>query len=290
MRIHVSIFLLLFSCANLIAQQENLVIDPGFEDASKLSITNGQELHDVNLNGWTDPTVGTSDVYYYPSGHSGSSYPSPDSGKACAAFYASKNGENWAEYLQGTLTRPLVKNVIYHFSICLNIVHSYGTGKDEDINSVGVLFQETQGTNMAALAQGIPKKADCMLSTSQSISRDDGWVKYYSEYKALGGEKYLIIGSFQEVHGHFIHNNDYDNSSYIMADNVVLFGKEQELGPIPWEIFEADSTKTGMNDKLHHQTELDAVHPAKDESQLDIAFYSDLIVKEEEKLFGSRSV
>src|SRR5689334_18116316 len=105
-----SLSLLSFGC-----YAQNLVVNPGFEDYGS-NDPGSHELRSISMNGWTDPTAGSSDISIEKkrNRHKYSRYSvEPDSGLAQGGFYASRDGQNWAEYLQGTLSEPLTKRSVY---------------------------------------------------------------------------------------------------------------------------------------------------------------------------------
>src|SRR5690349_20946999 len=80
---------------------QNLILNPGFEDHGSAG-TGGTQISQTHVPDWSDPTAGSSDIYYFPSAsYTTSGYPKVDSGDCYCAFYGSPDGKYWCEYLQG---------------------------------------------------------------------------------------------------------------------------------------------------------------------------------------------
>ncbi|MBI3511874.1 MAG: hypothetical protein HY064_14530 [Bacteroidetes bacterium] len=216
---------------------QNLVVNPGFEDHGNDPASSGT-LQSLNLPGWTDPTAGTSDIYFISNGEDTQYHPLADSGKSYAALWGSEDGKYWAEYVQGTFVHALRKNIVYRFSFALHICDGYGN--ENDINSLGVRFCDSLLHGAADVARGIPLAADVRISRENKIERSGRWTIYFANYKAKGGERHFILGSFNPKKFDFI--NDSQHSSYFFIDNVSLTGKDNlPPGPIPDVVFEKDT-------------------------------------------------
>lgn len=126
------------------------------------------------------------------------------------------------EYLQNNLKEPLKKDSLYCFSAYLRL----SPGSKYATNAFGFLLStEPQQINTDQLLRIKPSKH---LNT-QILNYKTRWMKVQCSYKATGGEKYLIIGSFQnhkelklvEVPGTVI-------ESYYYMDDVSLVPIEDE--------------------------------------------------------------
>ncbi|HTL80888.1 MAG TPA: hypothetical protein VL651_04250 [Bacteroidia bacterium] len=236
----ISTVLLLFP----LLHSQNLILNPGFEDHGDAGV-GGTQLKDVHVPGWSDPTTGTSDIYFYPNGDGASTFPVADSGSCYGAFYGSADGHYWGEYLQGTLTTPLVKNSVYRFSFAFSVYEKTGDDGMNVANYVGVSFSDQQRSNLAPLANAIRMKPDIVFTDQKSVHRNGRWTVFYQDYTAHGGEKHFILGTFNPKGVQY--ENDYDRSTYCFADNFSLVSTRAP-GPIPDWVFANDSARTGMNE------------------------------------------
>ncbi|MCD6019925.1 MAG: OmpA-like periplasmic protein [Bacteroidetes bacterium] len=155
---------------------------------------------------WSIPSRGTSDLFCkcdrktkensdkiysevdVPQNNMG--YQNPHSGTCYVGLFVFSHG-NYREYLQTALNEPLNKNKTYLFTMYISLADYSSIS----IDKIGVCF--------------IPGKADYQSSdvitdlspVYMSIEREVGndiknWHRLSVTYKAMGGEQYLLIGSF----------------------------------------------------------------------------------------------
>ena len=177
------------------------------------------------------------------------------------------------EYLQNELKQPLKKDSIYCFSASLRL----SPGSKYATNAFGFLLSvEPQQINTDHLLRIKPSKH---LNT-QILNYKTRWMKVQCTYKAKGGEKYLVIGSFQnhkelqlvEVPGQVI------ESYYYMEDvSLVPIEKEEncacnfedERKNSAQELTYEDENKAKFDTlKVGQKVVLDNIHFENDESEL----------------------
>ena len=119
-------------------------------------------------------------------------------------------------YLQIKLLCPLIKDKLYRFSIKIKPGAAL-------IESIGALFSDSiLFYNRYALIK-IKPSIDLNISKSKNtIRKRDDWVKIDINYRAIGNEKYLIIGNFQtdaeQKRTFFSPPKDFTNYTYVVDD------------------------------------------------------------------------
>ncbi|OFY94807.1 MAG: hypothetical protein A3K10_11620 [Bacteroidetes bacterium RIFCSPLOWO2_12_FULL_31_6] len=146
----------------------------------------------------------------------------PYSGEGFAGVSVFINSTNQTdgvrEYIQLELKDSLVKGSVYRFEMYLSLADKWNIA----INNLGVYFSneflllKTDGV--------IPVKPD--IISPEFFSNKSDWDKYLGDYIAKGGEKYIIIGNFNEKKDVQIKIIDTgpttDNYVYYFIDNVSL--------------------------------------------------------------------
>lgn len=190
-------FFLLISCQYLVAQ--NLIPDSSFEN-NKFIPTNFSEIN--ASNSWNKPSWGTSDLFCKcatkkkifslvntPENLMGYQY--PHSGTCYGGFFAFSHGE-YREYLQTFLAAPLEKGKYYLLTMYLSLAdYSRAT-----VNQLGVCFLKNKViyTNSNVITNLNP----IYTKIEDEIGKDTvTWHRVNITYKAVGGELYLLIGSFE---------------------------------------------------------------------------------------------
>ena len=195
-------------CVATKLQAQNLVVDPGFESGTSCT-------DDFNITpGWDDAggggpadTCATPDIFT-PCGsvitgifgshtpHGGQNY--------AGAFLAVSAGigcigspvDNGREYIQGTLTQPLVAGQKY----CVKFYMALSKRSAWAFNGIGVYFSNTHvvhtycpgtGAN-GTLLPFTPQLTYC----GPNITDTAQWTELKWTYTATGGEQYFIVGNF----------------------------------------------------------------------------------------------
>jgi OOP family OmpA-OmpF porin len=227
-----SILIFLFLFSEIFMSAQNLVVNPDFEDCGKPWKNLGVKglFVGMDIPGWTDPS-GTSDYYYFTTEKKrmalGDAYPQQDSGVAYGGFILTENGGE--EYIEGTLTEPLIKGKTYRFSVSI-----YDTTISNYIPLIGIYFSYRKQSKLADFGHPISLTPQIKLDPAKYIDGQYGWHTYYQDYTANGDENYFIIGVFKKENV-----SDYSQNSqfgYCDIDNVSLVPQESATDSAAVEI------------------------------------------------------
>lgn len=195
---HLIIILVLLSAHSLKAQ--NFVADSSFEHNKYIPII----LSSIGANNsWSAPTMGTTDLFcecskkdrekseaQVPNNPMG--IQKANSGKCYAGFYLFSH-HDYHEYLITQLMSPLTGGVKYDLTFYLSLAdYSRAT-----IEQIGVCF--LKGSVTYTSSGYITGLKPIHIKINEEVGTDTiEWHKISLEYKAKGGEQYLLIGSFDE--------------------------------------------------------------------------------------------
>jgi outer membrane protein OmpA-like peptidoglycan-associated protein len=193
----VTISILLFLCFQYTGAQ-NLIPDSSFENNKYIPIE-FSAIH--SSNSWSAPSMGTTDLFCkcskkkqvyslvnVPQNPMG--YQEPHSGTCYGGIFAFSHG-NYREYLQTPLKAALEKNKTYRFSMYLSMADYSRTSLDQ----LGVCFLNAKGSYTTSNV--ITDLDPVYIQLENAIAKDvTSWHRVAVTYKAHGGEKYLLIGSF----------------------------------------------------------------------------------------------
>lgn len=207
---------------------ENMVYNPSFEEHTLCP----QRIEAIGImqgvDAWWQPTKGSSD-YFHPCGGRECLTPRnkmgnqvPHSGEAYCGIYCSK--ENYREYLQTELKKPLVAGHRYRVSFFVSLADKsphavatlgalFTTERIAD-STWEILMQRETIDEMQVIATYY--KPQVVNPSNRVIIFMDQWNEIAGEFTAAGGEKYLTIGNF----------NSFNHSSVVPthAENAVLSG------------------------------------------------------------------
>ncbi len=181
------------------AMTPNLVINPSFEDRVKCPNHFSANYRDFNLPGWKSANMGTPDYYNQcswgecdvPFNWAGES--NARTGVAYAGIYIwnrpTAKPRSYREYIRGELTEPLKKDKRYRIEFYFKLA-SYSV---YSADRVGLNFADT------SYFQGNDQVIDQVPALSwigREAVTSGAWELVSGEYKAAGGEKFIIIGNF----------------------------------------------------------------------------------------------
>lgn len=225
--------IILFSAQ--VTRAQNFVADSSFEHNKYIPII----LSSIGANNsWSAPTMGTTDLFCECSkkdkAKSESQVPNnpmgiqkANSGKCYAGFYLFSH-HDYHEYLITQLMSPLTGGVKYDLTFYLSLAdYSRAT-----IEQIGVCF--LKGSVTYTSSGYITGLKPIHIKINEEVGTDTvEWHKISLEYKAKGGEQYLLIGSFDEgyigatnvkapksVHTRI--NQRTDRDAYYYIDDVSL--------------------------------------------------------------------
>ena len=180
------------------AKAQNLVSDSSFEHNKYIPVI----LSSIGANNaWSAPSMGTTDLFcecgrkdkekseaQVPRNPFGTQ--KANTGKCYAGIYAFSHGD-YREYLLTQLSMPMESGLKYELSMYLSLAdYSRVT-----IEQIGVCFLRNKPTaNGSNVIQGVKP---LYAKLSEEIGADTvNWHQIIVEYKAKGGEQFLLIGSF----------------------------------------------------------------------------------------------
>jgi len=188
----------LMNCA-----QENLVINPSFEDYTELPSgfsNNGKSFATY----WYIPSMSSPDYFnnncdssYLSDAARIFNYDKPHTGSSCIGLYPLLwNG--YMEHITGELSKPLERNEVYR--VVFWIKYS-GNVCQFSADCFGVYFsiEKFQMYPMDPFYDYFfnnKLKANIETTAGNFITNDSTWVEVNFLYKASGGEKYLTLGKF----------------------------------------------------------------------------------------------
>lgn len=200
---------LLSLLSSFVYSQENLVLNPSFEDVNidSLSCRYYQTTASFNaaIHYWTNPSSASSDLYHMSLDHSCPMYPlstynqpllQPRTGDAMVGILTyteeledAPEPEEFKEYVQGQLSEPLIQGATYlvQFYVIL------GKGSVYVTNNIGFKFMEE--SYFKDTVSPLPLVPDFNYPTV--IDLNDEWTRIEFEYTApTAGIQYFIIGNF----------------------------------------------------------------------------------------------
>jgi outer membrane protein OmpA-like peptidoglycan-associated protein len=195
------------------AQEKNLVQNPGFEKFEKCP----QDYTPENLThklvpGWTYPTRATPDYFNrcsprnvgVPKNFAGES--ETHSGDGYVGAILSGTEESYREYIQGTLSVPLIKDQQY----CIRFYYKLASYSRFAVDQLSLYFSDVEikndiNVNLAYTPQ-ITNKIGLFLDNI------DEWEEFCTVYTATGLERFFIVGNFR----------NYDNTNYVVTDKNVV--------------------------------------------------------------------
>jgi len=217
---------------------QNLVPNPGFEEYSSCPGYFTQRASEFGAKNWMPAGTGTPDLFNacsegeadVPYNWAGVS--DAYDGEGFAGIYLwMKGSNNYREYLQCKLLRPLMKDSLYkiRFQYRLSSYSKYS------IDRIGLALCDT--IIQKAHDQVIPLHPVLSVIEDSALTRETGlWQTSQMEYRASGGERYMIIGNFfsnEETRSYKIQSRPIQQemlaeSSYYYIDGVEVIAPFEE--------------------------------------------------------------
>lgn len=250
-------FLVLIS---LLSSAQNLVINPGFETITSCPM-GPSELDKATP--WRDPfvnlvgdTCSTSDLFNacnalgalgvgVPANILGNEAAHTGSGYAGIIVYESFSllgceslfGSGWREYVEGTLTEPLLAGQTY----CISFFVSLADNVKFASSSIGVHLSPTLvSVNCATIgaASNLPLTPQLTYS-GPPITVTSGWQRLQWNYTAAGGERYIVIGNHNNDAGtnyECVNASAFNPYAYYFIDDVSVVPEpccNADIAPVP---------------------------------------------------------
>lgn len=197
----------------LMAQEKNLVENPGFEQHEKCpEAPTSMDFSHKLLPGWTYPTIATPDYFNrcgtgevrVPSNFAGVS--EPHGGNAYMGAILTGTEYNYREYFQGTLLKPLEKGKMY----CVQFHFRLASFSKFAVDQLSMYFSETEIKSTIKENLGVTPQ----LKNKPGLFLDniEDWNLFCQVYTATGNERYFTVGNF----------NNYENTNYVVTDKNVM--------------------------------------------------------------------
>ncbi|MFK7813649.1 MAG: OmpA family protein [Maribacter sp.] len=196
------VFILSIFISGILTSQ-NVVKNPSFEDYINCPKHLGN--FDADVIGWTTPTDGSTDYFNgcstamgTPKNFNGSQ--PADFGKGYAGLYLYAP-DDYREYLQAELTKPLVKGEKYQVSFYVSLAER----SDFAIKEFGVLFSKDKmkvsGKKPLSKKKIYQQKGNeynfMEIGYSNFYSDTKDWILVHTQFVAKGTERYLTMGNFK---------------------------------------------------------------------------------------------
>ena len=189
---------------------KNIVPNPSFETHKNAT------LGDIkNAVPWIG--IGTVDFYMKPEKRDTSRFKGAHKGTCYAGL---RFQENYKEYMYVKLEQPLEKDAVYNFRMYVRMLEAKNV--TVTIKQLGVYFSEVP------FKVGLIFSEDGLIdSTNKKGLSGLNWMLIQGDYKAHGGEKYIIIGNFRtKVKDDMIRKKKFDlfgfQEAYYYIDDVTL--------------------------------------------------------------------
>lgn len=207
------------------AGAQNLVPNPGFEEYENCPGSYSEASHEFRVNGWRPATLGTPDYFHACSAgeagvpHNWAGVSDAYEGKAYTGLYLWMNNDNqYREYLQCRLLQPMVRDSVYaiSFHYKLSSYSMYATDR------VGLLL--TDSLVNFKKDNVLPVKPTFSIVRDSALTKTTGlWEMAEMEYKAAGGERFLIIGNFDDNQSTHFYEIQFRPLSQLMLANSAYY-------------------------------------------------------------------
>lgn len=250
-------------------QSQNLLKNGSFEDCIGCPDVNGAIKLCAN---WTIPNYSTPDLYKkcdslffnnfdIPINMAG--HQEPFKGNAYAGFVLYFDSITYAEYIQGEMRKPLEKDMDYVITFYL----SWAEFSDYYCDRIGYLFNSEKIIIEPRKGRRIKRNNDKLYSNDM-LSTSNGFVKLNDEtktdrmswhkvqfiYRAKGGEKYLILGLFDDnLKNEFIKlyvDNYYKSEPLIRESFERMFRKKSNISKTSY--YYIDEISVEKKEYTHH--------------------------------------
>ncbi len=210
-----NLFLVLcFLSFSVFGQDKNLVLNYSFESFKECpeDYTPMDQSHKL-IPDWTYPTFATPDLFSrcskgivgVPNNFAGVS--EPRTGSSYVGAILSGTSESYREYIQGELKTPMVAGKQY----CVTYYYRLASYSQIAVDQVSLYFSDEE------IAQ---EGKEALSTLKPQIRNKDGlfldnvedWQQICQVYLAKGGEKFFVIGNF----------NNYEKTNYVVVDKTVV--------------------------------------------------------------------
>jgi len=223
---------------------QNLVPNGSFEQFSRCPGNYSLEAAEFRAVDWSSATGGTPDQFHacsrggagVPYNWAGVSDAYDGDGYAGIFLWLSNPKNNYREYLQSKLVEPLVKDSTYQvgFRYKLSSYSRYS------VDRIGLLLDDS--IVREAHDQVMRRAPTFQIVQDTALTKETGyWEKAFFEYRARGGEQFVVIGNFGDNQVTKVYHLQFGDapeemlqvSSYYYIDDVSVAPKFPPAGTIP---------------------------------------------------------
>lgn len=191
--------LYLWAFTGLVSQAQNLVPNPGFENANcPIGYTGWPAQVSLYMQDWYSATCASPDVMGECGNHAntrvpnilrGYQYPRTGQNFAGFGFYSV-----WYEYLGVKLTQPLVAGTEYRVSFYASPANSVKYATD----ALGIYFSTTEIRCTSGFSGPVLSAYTPQVRQTPGVFLNDtlGWQQVSGTFVAQGGEEYIVVGYF----------------------------------------------------------------------------------------------
>lgn len=198
----------------ILCNAQNLVPNPSFElyntCPSGLSCLDYSPTYSAFtwVQAWINPETGSSSDYFnacatsvcdvptntfgYQNANTGTAYTGGyaylGSGTSATTFYS--------EYIETKLTSPLVAGAVYQVSFYVNLINTGFSNTLVGTDRVGVHFSDTVIWN--STINHLQLSYDVVNTPGNYLTDTVNWMKVSGLYTAKGGERYMVLGCFED--------------------------------------------------------------------------------------------
>ena len=191
---------------HFVCQSQNIVLNRSLEDYA--TCPGFGQFSSTYIDDWDKPSYGSTDYYHYNCPGIIPVQQVPRTGNAYAGIIGYNYGQEYREYMTGTLSTPLIPGATYfcEFYVSLN------DGYIQAIKELGAYFSVappgpfTNTLHIAVTPQ--------VQNTTVLLDDTATWMRVSGYFLASGGEQYITIGNF---------NND-SNTTIMQVGNSGSYG------------------------------------------------------------------
>ena len=205
---HLMVLSVIFTWFGSYAQDQNMVLNPSFEEYEKCpeDYTFMDHTHKLIPN-WTYPTSTTPDYFNecgsgevkVPDNFAG--YSRAKSGEGYMGAILSGSNRDFREYIQGTLSSPMLAGQKY----CVSFWYKLASGSKFAVDQLSMHFTDLKITNGNKTFLSL--KADLTNKEGLFLDNTEEWIQFCQVYTAKGDEQFFVVGNFK----------DYNNTNYVVT-------------------------------------------------------------------------
>jgi OmpA-OmpF porin, OOP family len=241
--------LLVISSGCLIAQAQNLVPNPSFEELSRCPHSFSADRNDFIVPGWTSPSAGTPDHFHkcswgeadVPYNWAGASNAKSGHGYCGMYIWNNRLDKSYREYIQCELAEPLKAGRRYKAEFYFKLA-SYSV---YTANRIGLVLTDSAiNVNHDHVINIVPLIS---IETDSAITKTTGgWEVACREFIAKGGERFLTIGNFFDnattkslrLPYRYGKSSMLSSSAYYFIDDVSVVSLDTLPEPVQQAVFE----------------------------------------------------